>query len=417
MKIRVGIEAIAFDVPHLYLDLAELAQARGVDPAKYTRGLGQRQMAVASSGDDTVALAVGAGRRLFEQFQIDRESVGLLIVGTETSVDQSKPVSSYVHEHLGLSPQCRSFETKHACYGAMAGLQAATDWVLSGRAAGRKALVIASDVARYGIKTAGEPTQGAGSVAMVISSEPRLLEFETGRQGFFSQQVMDFWRPTYSKDALVDGHYSMACYIKALLASYDMYAPGATEGASEPGFFQSFQACLYHAPFAKMAQKAHLALLAHVAGTELLPETPAYAAALEDYSRRVAPYLELQSRIGNTYTGSLFMALRSLLEDGVFQGSPAISLFSYGSGCAAEFMTARVCEGAAALLRRHPYRLQLDARTRVSVDEYEKLMEAAARMDQNGSFALGSPEASGAGARKVLFHGVKDHQRQYRPSH
>jgi hydroxymethylglutaryl-CoA synthase len=58
---------------------------------------------------------------------------------------------------------------KHACYGAMAGLTAAVNYILSGRAKGRKVLVIASDIARYGKDTAGEPTQGAGAVAMLVS--------------------------------------------------------------------------------------------------------------------------------------------------------------------------------------------------------------------------------------------------------
>jgi hydroxymethylglutaryl-CoA synthase len=33
-----------------------------------------------------------------------------------------------------------------------------------------KVLVIASDTARYGLHSGGEPTQGAGAVAMMISS-------------------------------------------------------------------------------------------------------------------------------------------------------------------------------------------------------------------------------------------------------
>lgn len=39
----------------------------------------------------------------------------------------------------------------------------------------KKALVIGSDVARYGLNTPGEPTQGGGAVAMLISADPKVL--------------------------------------------------------------------------------------------------------------------------------------------------------------------------------------------------------------------------------------------------
>ena len=57
MRSRVGIEAIAIAVPQRYLDIEDLAIARGVAPAKYTVGLGASEMAVADPSEDTVALA------------------------------------------------------------------------------------------------------------------------------------------------------------------------------------------------------------------------------------------------------------------------------------------------------------------------------------------------------------------------
>lgn len=410
---RVGLEAIAFDVPSYSLDLAELAQARGIDPLKYTRGLGQLEMAVPAAEEDSVVLAVGAGKRLLKQFNADASSIGLLIVGTETSVDQSKPVSSYVHQLLGLSPECRVYETKHACYGAMAGVQTATDWVLSGRAHGKKALVIASDIARYGIATPGEPTQGAGAVALLISSEPTLVEFETERQGYYAEQVMDFWRPNYSKEAFADGHFSIQCYLKALARSFEMFVGDRSRFMPT---LDSISACLYHAPFPKMMQKAHLSLLSCARGTELEQGSPAYEQGVADFQRRVAPFLELNSRVGNIYTASLFLALFDLLEKSTSaQEGSRISLFSYGSGCTAEFMTARVLSGAGERVRTgFSSKTLLEARTRIGVQEYEELFNASGRMDRDGSFNPDRkvPEAV-TRQRDVAFLGVKDHQRQY----
>ena len=204
MSIPTGIDALAFAGPAGFVEMTDLAKARGVDPGKYLKGLGQRRMAIASPCEDTVTMAADAAARALQGFDIDPSEIGTLIVGTETGVDHSKPVAVYVHELLGLDQRCRTFETKHACYGAMAGLTASIDWIGSGRARGRKALVIASDIARYGLNTAGEPTQGAGAVAMVVSENPRLLSIDPTRIGDYTRQVMDFWRPLYSKYAFAD---------------------------------------------------------------------------------------------------------------------------------------------------------------------------------------------------------------------
>src|SRR5699024_12304704 len=74
---------------------------------------------------------------------------------------------------LNIQPFARCIEMKEACYSATAAIQLAKDF-LSNRP-DKKVLVIASDIARYGLNSGGEPTQGAGAVAMLISHNPRIL--------------------------------------------------------------------------------------------------------------------------------------------------------------------------------------------------------------------------------------------------
>src|SRR5208282_2788774 len=114
-----------------------------------------------------------------------------------------------------------------------AGLQNALDWIRSGSARGKKALVIGSDIARYGLRTPGEPTQGAGAVALVVGESPRLVAFD-GLVGTFARDVFDFWRPLYSKDAVVDGHYSVKCYLESLEGAYKAYRELDGDGG-QPG--------------------------------------------------------------------------------------------------------------------------------------------------------------------------------------
>src|SRR2546428_2917450 len=91
----------------------------------------------------------------------------------------------------------------------------AADWVRAGGGRPRRALVIAADIARYALGSRGEPTQGAGAVAMLVGPEPRALVLgeETGT---YADNVYDFWRPIGRREALVDGKYSVECYLAAL---------------------------------------------------------------------------------------------------------------------------------------------------------------------------------------------------------
>ncbi len=207
----VGIDAIAIATPRAYLDLVDLAAARDVPSDKYTKGLGAIRMAIAGRHEDPVTLATDAASRLFARGGVDPSRIGYMAVGTETGIDHSKPVASYVHGLLGLPAACRVFDTKHACFGGTAALMGAVEWIASGAARGRCALVICSDIARYALGSPGEPTQGAGAVALLVTERPGLVELEVGHTGTYARDVHDFWRPISRRDALVDGHYSVSC--------------------------------------------------------------------------------------------------------------------------------------------------------------------------------------------------------------
>jgi hydroxymethylglutaryl-CoA synthase len=414
--LRVGIDAMAFHGPEHYVDMADLARARGVDPAKYLQGLGQRQMAVPTPCEDTVSMAAAAGRRALAGFDIDPAEIGMLIVGTETGVDHSKPVAVYVHDLLGLSERCRTFETKHACYGAMAGLTSAVDWIAAGRARGRKALIIASDIARYGIGSVGEPTQGAGAVAMVVSAAPRLLALDTDIAGDYTRQVMDFWRPLYSKYAFADGHYSISCYLDALSGALSDARDKA--GSPEVLALSSMRACFYHVPFVKMARKAHHRHWEAELGREIAPNDdadPTGAAIASSYETRVAPWLGLNAVVGNIYTGSLFLALIDYVRR-LDPGDPAedkpISMFSYGSGCGAAFCLGRVQPGAASHAARLDPADALARRRKLDVAGYEALLAACEADEATGS-AVADPDAWQLEG-DCFYVGTRDHVRRYR---
>jgi hydroxymethylglutaryl-CoA synthase len=394
----IGIDAIALAVPEGYLDLTDLAAARGVPAGKYVDGLGVSRMSVARHHEDPVALAATASRRLFATAGIEPSTIGLCVVGTETAVDHSKPVAAYLHRLLGLPQECRVFEAKHACFGGTAGLLAALDWIAAGSARGRKALIVCTDIARYGLATPGEPTQGAGAVALVVSENPRLLALEVGVTGSYAQDVNDFWRPLYSKEAVVDGHHSVQCYLDALSGAYRSWkkeseAAGVTDAP--------VRRC-YHVPYGKMAKKAHRQVM------QLEGKSEAEADA--SYAAEVATSLQLPSQVGNIYTGSLYLALASLLEaEAAELEGQRIGLFSYGSGCCAEYFAGRVQPGAGAFADALQLAAPVKDRRRYTFAEYEQIR----LRDEEGDKRPVNGDAHDVPKGSIAFVGIDADRRVY----
>ncbi len=336
--------------PNFYIDLRELAQARGDDPDKYTIGIGQDQQAVAPSSQDVVTMGAAAAREL----TIDPERLGLIVVGTETGIDASKAAALTIQRLLGLNPWVRALEIKEACYGGTAGLMMARDYVAAHPE--RQALVIATDIARYGLATGGEVTQGAGAVAMLVTSNPRLLALADDSV-HYAADIMDFWRPVYQDTALARGKYSTEQYLAFFERVWTQYQ--AQTGLT----VADFAALCFHLPYTKMGLKAlRLALPA--------ADEAQQATLLARFDRSI----QYSRRIGNIYTGSLYLGLLSLLElDDTLAAGARIGLFSYGSGAVGEFFSGTLVAGYATHLHRIDHAHLLDARAALSIPTYEQL--------------------------------------------
>jgi hydroxymethylglutaryl-CoA synthase len=370
----VGVDQIGVYLPRHVLSLDRLAAARNVPKEKIQQGLGCYKMAISAPWEDAVTLGANAAARLFAQGHVDPDEIGLLLVATETAVDHAKPVSIFLHELLGIPSNCRVFELKHACYGGTAGMMMAADWIRSGAARGRKALVVSTDIARYPVRSSAEFTQGAGAAAVLLSAQPQLLALDPS-SGVFAKNVYDFWRPLDKREALVDGKFSIDCYLEALTGAVSDYraAMNGSSHISAAPFHTQLAALLYHTPFPKMAYKAHLRLLdTEWRRTGTQPSDPA-AEAERSYAALVEPWLEAARLVGNIYTASLYLCLAWLAERAAdrFEGK-RIGLFSYGSGCCAEFFTGTFVPGSPRVAGRIGVADLLAARHELTVDEYEK---------------------------------------------
>ncbi|MCX6997840.1 MAG: hydroxymethylglutaryl-CoA synthase [Kiritimatiellaeota bacterium] len=349
-----GIDLLSFQTSQYYLDLRTLAQARGEEPEKFYQGLGQEKMAVPPPDEDIVTLGAGAAKALLDQE--GSQDIELLLFCTESGVDQSKAAGLFVHGLLNLPARCRVVEIKEACYAATAGLQLALAVVR--RNPRKKALVIGADVARYDLGSPGEPTQGCGAVALLITAQPRLLAVDE-EAGFHAANVMDFWRPNYRTEALVDGKYSTLVYLSTLVQAWRQYRELTGRKLTD------LARCCFHLPFTRLAAKAYIRLCRE----EQLPPPSA-----EELQHKLGPALVYNRLTGNTYAASLYESLTALLENDTEDlDDRRISLFSYGSGCMAEFFSGIVQPGYRQHLMAERHRNMLANRVELTYRQYEDI--------------------------------------------
>ncbi|HIZ52680.1 hydroxymethylglutaryl-CoA synthase [Enterococcus eurekensis] len=362
---NVGIDKINFFVPPYYVDMTDLAIARDVDPNKFLIGIGQEQMAVCPKSQDIVTFAANAAKQILTPE--DLAAIEMVIVGTETSIDESKASAVVLHRLLGVQPFARSFEIKEACYGATAGLQLAKSHVLTHP--NSKVLVIASDIAKYGLHSGGEPTQGAGAVAMLISRDPRILVLED-QNAMLTQDIYDFWRPIGHPHPTVNGPLSNATYIESFQKVWHYYQEKYQRSLAD------FDALAFHIPYTKMGKKALLSILESETESEQEKILKAYEESII-YSRKV----------GNLYTGSLYLGLISLLENATsLAAGNRIGLFSYGSGAVSEFFSGILVEGYDAFLQKEAHQQLLANRQKLSIAEYEAMFEDQLDINQSNTF-------------------------------
>ncbi len=440
MDRAIGIDSIGVYVPRLYVDLtgpwatARAAALSGGDVeklvGKVTDGVGVRRMAVADAHQDCATLAAMAAKRVIDASGIDPRDIDYLAVGTETTVDQSKSIAAYVlgmlERHYGVSlPEVGAPQFQFACIGATYALEAAVSRMRAGDNTKPYSLVIASDISKYPLATAGEYTQGAGAVALLVSERPRLLALERGLCSTVTRDERDFFRPNGQTSAVVDGKYSIDVYLDCMEAAFAAYAKRveAKLGLGGADLYDAIDYFCFHVPFPRMAEYASARVFGQLwlgdpqARARLAAEeVPLSGAPRKDFERaltrsrlfreafaaKVAPSLTIAREVGNVYSGSLYLALASLLEEtrGQSLAGRRILLGSYGSGASAKVLSGIVGEKYTAALEHLRVHDELrpeaegGVRVPLSLSDYERLHALSDRergaplLPPRGEFAL-----------------------------
>jgi 3-hydroxy-3-methylglutaryl CoA synthase len=249
VALPIGIDDLNVYGSTLAVEAEDIVAARGFLIGR-AQSLKLLRRSLPPSFEDPVTLAVNAAKPLVDALGPD--AFGLLLVATESAIDYAKPVSSYVHRYLGLPDSCFHLETKHACFAGTGALHLAADWVRARPE--RRALVVTTDMVRTLFGHPAEPAEGAGSTAMVVACEPRLLELE-GWAGFAAREVYDVTRPTPTLE-LVHAELSLAAYLDLLESAWEHYRAIACAPA-----YEALDYLVFHTPLIPLVEQAHRLLM------------------------------------------------------------------------------------------------------------------------------------------------------------
>ena len=358
---KIGISDINIYIPPPKLELGVLIEKRSEDNPRLARHLdralrvtGQKTIRFTDVWEDSATMAAQAAYGLLKgKDPVTLSNLRHLVVGTESGLDHSKPLSAFVQgmlqrSGLEIPESLSSFQVQHACAGATVSLLSVGGLLGMSNRSAESGLVIATDVAHYETETTAEVTQGAGSVALLVETAPRLLELDLSTIGLCSRDVDDFFRPLGSATAKVKGRYSMEQYWANLEEAFLDHAQRIGELPSEA--LEATDFFVLHTPFRNMPESAMNFLLHR----HLNLDEDQIREFLEKrgFYRGVDPL----ARVGNIYSGSMYFFLASLLNDRFKEmGDKIIGkrmlLASYGSGNTMIVYSAKVAEGAPEVIR------------------------------------------------------------------
>jgi hydroxymethylglutaryl-CoA synthase len=416
-----GIVAMDVYFPSHYVEQKDLEAFDQVGEGKYTKGLGQNRMAfVDSDREDTASMCMTVFHNLLEKYNIDPKQIGRLEVGTETPIDKSKSIKSYlmtVLEKYGHT-NIEGIDNIHACYGGTSALLNAMYYLEHQKVVNpsnpKYALVVCGDISNYKEK-ASRPSGGAGVIAMLLSANDAPIQIDLTKKASHFEHVYDFYKPDpTSPFPVVDGHYSNVCYLRSLDNCYDRF-----KEASNGKGLANYDFTLFHSPYNKLVQKslARLIYKDTVAEGKIPSYIPPSVAQQVDeaklkqslstpvensyndkeiektfgtlsadvYKQKVEKTHLLSKELGNCYTASLYIGLASLVfNEGKNLSGKDILMFSYGSGLASSMFEVNVSQqgetpdGKYSLQKMQQVldlKNRLAARRQASVEDYARVVD------------------------------------------
>ena len=299
-----GIVGYGAYVPSHKIETGEIASVWGADGSAWAKNLNVYSKSVPGPDEDVITISVEAARQAMSRAKLTGENIGAIYTGSESHPYAVKPTSTIVAEAISATPHLTAADYEFACKAGTAAIQTCLGMVGDGQI--ENGIAIGVDTSQGAPGDALEYSASAGGGALIIGKKNVIAEINHTTS--YTTDTPDFWRREGQKYPRHGGRFT-----------------------GKPAFFKHVMSCgLKTMEMAGTKPEDYNYIVTHQPNGKF----PIRAAKSLGFNEEQYKTGLLTPRIGNTYSGAVFLGLTAILD--IAEPGDKILAVAYGSGAGSD---------------------------------------------------------------------------------
>ena len=299
-----GIVGYGAYVPSHKIETVEIASVWGSDGSAWAKNLNVYSKSVPGPDEDVITISVEAARQAMSRAKLTGENIGAIYTGSESHPYAVKPTSTIVAEAISATPHLTAADYEFACKAGTAAIQTCLGMVGDGQI--ENGIAIGVDTSQGAPGDALEYSASAGGGALIIGKKNVIAEINHTTS--YTTDTPDFWRREGQKYPRHGGRFT-----------------------GKPAFFKHVMSCgLKTMEMAGTKPEDYKYIVTHQPNGKF----PIRAAKSLGFNEEQYKTGLLTPRIGNTYSGAVFLGLTAILD--IAEPGDKILAVAYGSGAGSD---------------------------------------------------------------------------------
>ena len=299
-----GIVGYGAYVPSHKIETGEIASVWGADGSAWAKNLNVYSKSVPGPDEDVITISVEAARQAMGRAKLTGENIGAIYTGSESHPYAVKPTSTIVAEAISATPHLTAADYEFACKAGTAAIQTCLGMVGDGQI--ENGIAIGVDTSQGAPGDALEYSASAGGGALIIGKKNVIAEINHTTS--YTTDTPDFWRREGQKYPRHGGRFT-----------------------GKPAFFKHVMSCgLKTMEMAGTKPEDYKYIVTHQPNGKF----PIRAAKSLGFNEEQYKTGLLTPRIGNTYSGAVFLGLTAILD--IAEPGDRILAVAYGSGAGSD---------------------------------------------------------------------------------
>ena len=299
-----GIVGYGAYVPSHKIETGEIASVWGADGSAWAKNLNVYSKSVPGPDEDVITISVEAARQAMSRAKLTGENIGAIYTGSESHPYAVKPTSTIVAEAISATPHLTAADYEFACKAGTAAIQTCLGMVGDGQI--ENGIAIGVDTSQGAPGDALEYSASAGGGALIIGKKNVIAEINHTTS--YTTDTPDFWRREGQKYPSHGGRFT-----------------------GKPAFFKHVMSCgLKTMEMAGTKPEDYKYIVTHQPNGKF----PIRAAKSLGFNEEQYKTGLLTPRIGNTYSGAVFLGLTAILD--IAEPGDRILAVAYGSGAGSD---------------------------------------------------------------------------------